>query len=187
MTRVLIAFGTSDGQTRKIADFIAGALRERGCEAYPVDLRREMPDPRAYDGVIVGAPVRRGKHPTYVGEFVRETRQALNEVPNAFYSVSLAVADGSEAGRGEAQGYVEEFLRLTSWRPLMTHLVAGALLYTRYNFLLRWVMKRIVRSKGSRDLDTARDYEYTDWPAVRRFAEEFAQALAPADEQLVVW
>jgi menaquinone-dependent protoporphyrinogen oxidase len=187
MTKVLIAYGTSDGQAGKIAEHIASVLREHGCEAYPVDLKRETPDPRAYDAVIVGASVRQGKHQTYVGEFVRETRPALNDVPNAFFSVSLAAADGSEAGLQEAQGYVEEFLRVTLWRPLMTRPFAGALLYTHYNFLLRWVMKRIARSKGSKDLDTSRDYEYTDWTAVRQFAEEFARTLVPEDEKLVVW
>jgi menaquinone-dependent protoporphyrinogen oxidase len=53
---------------------------------------------------------------------------------------------------------------------------AGALLYTRYGFFKRWIMKKIVRDKGSPDLDTSRDYVYTDWDGVKRFAEEFLKA-----------
>lgn len=185
MTRVLIAYGTSEGQTARIAEHIAGVIREHGHEAYPVDVRRTTPDPRAYDAVIVGASVHAGKHQTQVGEFVRETRGALEQLPNAFYSVSLALAGGTEAGREEAQGYVEEFIRLTRWRPRRTVLIAGALLYTRYNFFLRWVMRRIARSKGSPDLDTSRDYVYTDWAAVREFAEEFLEAAVPRAETTI--
>jgi menaquinone-dependent protoporphyrinogen oxidase len=37
------------------------------------------------------------------------------------------------------------------------------------------MMKRIARSKGSKDLDTSRDYVYTDWDEVRRFAREFLE------------
>ena len=51
--------------------------------------------------------------------------------------------------------------------------VAGALPYTRYSPLTRWMMRRIV-AKAKGDTDTSRDYEYTDWEAVRRFAGEFA-------------
>lgn len=36
-------------------------------------------------------------------------------------------------------------------------------------------MKKISKDKGSADLDTSRDYEYTDWNDVRHFAEEFLQ------------
>ena len=59
---------------------------------------------------------------------------------------------------------------------LVYELVAGALLYTRYNFLVRFVMRQITKAEGG-DTDTSRDYEYTDWDAVDRFAEAFARQL----------
>jgi menaquinone-dependent protoporphyrinogen oxidase len=65
-------------------------------------------------------------------------------------------------------------------------LFAGALAYTRYGFLLRWVMRRIARSRGGRDLDTSRDYVYTDLDSVRRFAEEFLASVVPADGRSAV-
>ena len=36
-------------------------------------------------------------------------------------------------------------------------------------------MKRIARHKGSPDTDTSRDYVYTEWENVKRFAEEFLE------------
>jgi menaquinone-dependent protoporphyrinogen oxidase len=39
-------------------------------------------------------------------------------------------------------------------------------------------MKRIATMAG-RDTDTSRDYEYTDWDEVARFAEEFADQVQP--------
>jgi menaquinone-dependent protoporphyrinogen oxidase len=35
-------------------------------------------------------------------------------------------------------------------------------------------MKRIVAKAGG-DTDTTRDYEYTDWEDLRRFAQDFAR------------
>ena len=34
-------------------------------------------------------------------------------------------------------------------------------------------MRRIVRKTGSRDLDTTRDYEYTNWDDVAAFVSRF--------------
>ena len=63
------------------------------------------------------------------------------------------------------------------WQPDERKLVAGALPYTRYNWVKRWVMRRIV-SKAGGDLDTSRDYEYTDWDDVKAFAVKFADRVA---------
>ena len=179
MSRILIAYGTSEGQTARIAERIAAVIREHGYEAFPVNVKRSTPDPTEYDAVIVGGSVHRGRHQTEVGEYVRETRNALERVPTAFFSVSLAIAGPTEAGRKEAEGYAVEFFRLTGWHPGKVALFAGALLYTRYGFFTRWIMKRIARAKESPDLDTSRDYEYTAWDGVTRFAEEFLEAVAP--------
>jgi menaquinone-dependent protoporphyrinogen oxidase len=54
--------------------------------------------------------------------------------------------------------------------------VAGALPYTRYNIVKRWIMRRIV-AKAHGDTDTTRDYEYTDWQAVGQFAHDFSQRV----------
>ncbi len=55
----------------------------------------------------------------------------------------------------------------------MSRIVAGAVPYTQYNWLKKWVMKRVVAKAGG-DTDTTRDYEYTDWDDLRAFAREFA-------------
>lgn len=181
MTRVLIAYGTSEGHAARIAEYMAGVIREHGQDPYLVDVGRTTPDPRAYDAVIVGASIHRGRHQTCVGEYVREVRECLERMPNAFYSVSLSMGDGSEDGRRAAEGYVEEFRRLTRWQPGRVGLFAGALAWTKYNVLLRWVMQRIAREKGGLDLDTTRDYVYTDWGSVRRFTEEFLETACRPD------
>ena len=64
------------------------------------------------------------------------------------------------------------FVSASGWQPGITRPVPGALLYTRYNPVKRWMMKRIVRKAGG-DTDTTRDYEYTDWNELRAFADEF--------------
>jgi menaquinone-dependent protoporphyrinogen oxidase len=182
MTRVLIAYGTSEGHTARIAEYIAKVIRDQGYEAYPVDIKRSgAPEPDGYDAVIVGASIHMGKHENYVRDFVRENRDTPERLPSAFFSVSLAAHDNTEEARDEVEGYIEKFVQQTGWRPSKIGLFAGALLYTRYGFFKRWIMKKIARDKGNPDTDTSRDYVYTDWDSVKRFAEEFLETFVLED------
>jgi menaquinone-dependent protoporphyrinogen oxidase len=50
--------------------------------------------------------------------------------------------------------------------------------YSKYNWLLKRVMRRIVRKKESgRYTDMSRDYEFTDFGEVRAFARDFGAAV----------
>ena len=178
MIRVLIAYGTSEGQTARIAQYLADLIHGQGQEAFPVDVERvSAPAPEGYDAVIVGASIHMGKHERYVVHYVRQHRDTLERLPSAFFSVSLAAHDNTEAARKEVEGYIERFVQQTGWRPRKIGLFAGALLYTQYGFFKRWIMKKIARGKRSPDTDTSRDYVYTDWGSVKRFAEEFLETL----------
>lgn len=178
MIRVLIPYGTSEGQTARIAEYLADVIRNHGYEAHPVDIKRSgVLEPDGYDAVIVGASIHMGRHENYVRDFVRENRGTLERLPSAFFSVSLAAHDSTEDAHEEVEGYIQKFVQQTGWRPRKVGRFAGALLYTRYGFFKRWIMKKIARDKGNPDTDTSRDYVYTDWDSVKRFAEEFLETL----------
>lgn len=57
--------------------------------------------------------------------------------------------------------------------------VPGALLYRDDNFLVRWLMKRIVGAAGG-DTDTSRNCDYTDWNDVQEFALAFGRRVGVA-------
>ncbi len=132
-------------------------------------------DPARYDAVIAGASIHYGRHPGFLRTLVRKHRAALAARPCAFFSVSLS-AGGPGAKPEAASRYLEKFLRQTRWRPQQTATVAGALQYSTYGAFKRLLMIMFVGLAGG-DTDASRDYEYTDWEAVRRFADAFAQRL----------
>lgn len=174
MIRVLIPYGTTEGLTARISEYVAEVIRGYGHEAHTVDIKgSDVPEPDNYDAVIVGASIHMGKHEDYVRDYVRENRDALERLPSAFFSVSMAAHDNIE----EAEGYIKEFVRETGWRPAKVGLFGGALLYTHYGFIKRHLMKKIARDKGNPDTDTSRDYVYTEWDGVKHFVEEFLKTL----------
>lgn len=176
MARILVLFASSYGQTREIAWTLERHLRRRGHAVDLVDVRQAAPDPDEYDLVVIGSPVELGRHARPIRRYVRLHGEALAQVPSAFFSVSMSAADG---GRDPS---IDGLAAGTGWRPGRVVSFAGALPYTRYNPLLRFIMKRI-SAKAGHTTDTTRDHEFTDWAAVRDFADVLADAAdrtAPA-------
>ena len=174
MANIFIPYGTVEGQTARIAEYIAEVIRAHGHEAATADLKSSPAViPEGFDGVIVAASVHMGKHEGQVADFVRNNRADLERLPSAMVSVSLAAHGDQE----DAESYVAEFEEDTGWRPGHVGLFAGALLYTHYGFIKKRVMKKIARDKGSADLDTSRDYVYTEWDGVKHFTEDFLAGL----------
>ena len=183
MTKILIGYGTTEGQTARIAEYIADVIRDQGHEAQVLDLKRSKDVPLdGTDAVVIGGSIHMGKHEESVGDFVRKNRGALERLPSAFFSVSLAAHGDME----NARAYVENFEQQTGWRPTQVGYFGGALLYRQYGLIKRLMMKKIVRDKpGNLSLDTSRDHEYTEWDDVRRFAEDFLRRLVSEDEDTV--
>jgi menaquinone-dependent protoporphyrinogen oxidase len=178
MGEIAIVYGTTEGQTAKIAESLASTLRELGHGARAVHAADPPADFRLEDedGVIVAASVHEGQHQRYIRDWVTEHLAWLREHPSAFVSVSLTSADRGEEPDRLAQGLVEDFVQTTGWQPETVLKAAGALRYTHYSWLKRMLLKQISKSHGG-PTDTNRDHEFTDWAEIRRFAESFADRL----------
>lgn len=179
MARVLIVYSTKEGHTGRIAERMAAALREDGNEVqlHNAAEPRKQVAPEDCDGVLVGGSIHFNQFQEGLREFVKRNRELLTRVPSAFFSVSLSATDLNERTAAELQSALEKFFRRTGWRPGAVQNFAGALLYTRYNFLIRYLFKRIVKGRGRPETDTSRDYDLTDWLAVERFAREFGSRI----------
>ena len=179
--KALVGYATHDGHTRIIAERIGARIAEEG---HTVDVRDVADLPRdvtleSYDVVILGAPVRSGKHLSRMRKFARLHREHLQRRPSAFFSCGLTSSQQTEEARRTARELVDAFIDDTGWRPDHVDVFAGALLYRKYNFIVRAVMKAISRKAGG-DTDTSRDYDYTRWDEVDAFAHDVAAHLMDA-------
>ena len=181
MSRILFLFGTTDGQTAKIVAAAADALRSEGESVEVVEARLEAPGPRPedYQAVLVAASVHAGGYQRAVFRWVRDHADALNRIPTAFLTVCLAVLEDNPRSQKELAGIVQRFLVKTGWRPQLRKYVAGALLYTKYGWFKKFIMKRIATKTGG-GTDTSRDYVYTDWDDLRATVRAFAASRHPA-------
>ena len=175
--RALVLYGTGTGQTRKIALALADSMRSAELAVHVVNTADKIdPDPGPYAGVIVAAPVRAGRYPKPVRRWVKAHAGALGNRPTAFVSVCLGVLERNPRTDAVLADIIKRFFAETGWRPETTKIVAGALLYRQYNWITRWFMRRIV-ARAHGDIDTSRDYEYTDWKDLESFGRDYARRL----------
>lgn len=176
--RVLLIFGTRYGHTARVAARVSTLLDELGYETEVRNVTREPFDqPLAgIDGVIVAASVIFGRHQGAVERFVRSHRDELEAVPSAFLSVSGSAASPRPDGASSAHRQVELFMRRTGWRPRHTLCVGGAIAYTAYPRLLRWMMRAMMAREGG-PTDTSCDHDRTDWAQLHDFVAEFTTLL----------
>lgn len=178
---VLLVYGTSEGQTGKVARFVAERLRQRGHRVLTANAAESgfIPEPGTFDAVLIAASVHAGRYQRSVVEFARGHAAALRAKPNAFLSISLSAAGTDPGDRAGLEQCIADFIRDTGWRPARIHHVAGALRYRAYGLITRWLMRRIAaRRRGP--TDTRHDHELTDWAELGQFIDAFsAQEQAP--------
>ena len=169
--RFLLIYGTTEGQTRKIAEFCSNRLTEAGHYAELWDSRRRMVDLdiSTFDAIILAGSVHQKHHQESLTNFVIAHREQLGKVPNLLISVSLSVA--FENGRDEAQKYVDSFVEYTGFEPRSVALVAGALKFEQYDYYMNQIVEHIVLEDREKITE---DREFTDWDALGDAVDAFA-------------
>jgi menaquinone-dependent protoporphyrinogen oxidase len=187
MKPFLALYATREGHTRRITEHIAATLRARGFDVDVHNLAELTAPPELgrYTGAILAASVHMGRHERELSDYVKAHRAELESLPTAFLSVSMSEAGAentaaSAAQRAQATASVQQtidaFFEETGWHPARVKPVAGALLYTQYGLLTRFIMKLIAKHEGVAT-DTSRDYEYTDWAALDHFVNELVDTI----------
>jgi menaquinone-dependent protoporphyrinogen oxidase len=110
---VLIAYATTEGQTRKIARFCADHLISLGksVELLPlVDLEEEDPvDMSRFDQAILAGSLHGGRLQPQLVRFAARHAAALNDRPGLFLMVSLAAAGNDPQERADIARIASEF------------------------------------------------------------------------------
>lgn len=171
--RILIAYGSTHGQTARIADRIAARMRERGAEVV-VTGQPQGVRTAGFDAIVVGGRVHGSRYPWRVIRFIRRNVPALTSRPSAFFSVSLLQFSDDSAERVETETLPAQQLPKLGWTPDRTEVIGGALLWKAQYGLLAPLFKRMWRRTLGDVLDPELDEQvFTDWAQVDRFADDF--------------
>jgi len=176
----LVVHATTEGHTARIAARLAERLAERGLRvrSSPVNEHGTLPgdDPEPLPPlVIAGSPVHVGRHDPGLVRWARGHAKDLGHRAVGLFSVSLSAA-GRPDEVADAERLLAHLVGETGWTQARTTVVAGAISWSRYGFLKRFLMKRVLR-KGGRTPHPDHDEVFTDWAALDAFADRLAGDL----------
>jgi menaquinone-dependent protoporphyrinogen oxidase len=171
--RILIAYGSTHGQTERIAAQIATRLREEGAEVvltkWPARMRA-----MDFDAILVGARDHGSRYPWRVTRFIRNNLDLLRERPSAFFSVSLLQLARDPEARRRTQELPARAAATLGWTPSLIAVFGGALRWRQQYGIFAPFAKWMWRRTLGTQLDASRDEQiFTDWDEVDLFAHSF--------------
>ena len=180
--RLLIGYATTEGQTRKIARFVADRLADAGHAVELLSLEDAAGlDLARFDGAVLGASIHSSDFHKTFRRFAADRAGELNAMPTLFLSISLTAAGGDAEEWAKLRDIATHLTDRTRWVPGRTEHIAGAFRFSEYNFLESWVMRWIARQKDQ-GVDGTADKEYTDWAALAALIDDWTAGLAAGKE-----
>ncbi|MEM9095086.1 MAG: flavodoxin domain-containing protein [Pseudomonadota bacterium] len=173
--RILVAYASVEGQTLRIARFVASRIAELGhtAELFDADVKGAVASFDEFDRIVLAASVHRRRHPVEFEKFLARNRDTLAGFPTLQISVSLCAA--FPQGMEEAQSYLDEMQERTGFAATQGALVAGALQFEKYKDYESQVVRFIALDLKRFDV-VDEDHEFTDWSDVAARVDAFLSA-----------
>ncbi len=165
MSAILVAYASTGGSTREVAEFVATTLHDAGLEVVlkPVT---EVPSLEGYGSIILGAPI-------YNTLLHTDARLFLNRNKADFGDLKVAVFALGPVGKGDAVAFrhsraqLDMELKRFPWiQPVALEMFGGKMKATDSGFLLNKIFKPTPA------------VDYRDWDAIKAWAEGLVEGLA---------
>ncbi len=172
--RILLIYGTTEGQSRKISNFITEQLEAVGHDVECLDSRRKMDGLQisSFDAAIIVGSVHQKLHQEALCNFAIAHRSELQKISTLLFSVSLSAAFSN--GKAEAQSYIDLFVDRTGFNPNSYALVAGALRYSEYDYFMAQVVEHVVLASHE---NITEDREFTNWQQLEIDIDNFMETI----------
>ena len=174
--KVLVAYASQYGSTGGVADAIAQALCQGGMAA-DVKLVTNVDDLSGYRAVVVGSPVQDDAWMDDAIDFVEVNREALREVPVAYFLTCMTLGLDPQPGGKERMARVLQQVReqVPEVVPVDEGLFAGTIPVGYLSPILGGAYKALGYQEGD-----FQGIDFRDWDAIRAWAEGLGSKLAAA-------
>ena len=111
MQKAVIIYSTTDGQTKRICEFLMQKLETKmKIDLFSIDEIDQI-EFKFYDKIIIGASIRYGKHSPKLFKFIEENIDVLTAKFAAFFTVNV-VAREEGKNTPDTNPYMKKFLQL---------------------------------------------------------------------------
>ncbi len=165
---ILILYASFHGSTAQIAEFMGEKLNIQGISSSVKSINEHI-DFSLYNGIIMGAPIHRGKWMGEAIDFVKKHRLKFDHLPFACFYTCIAKAKHppSKKSLKVFESYLATLIKLfPSLPPSHIGAFAGMLEYDKCSFFAKLVLWLILRNKGIGEGD------YRDCRAIESWLSE---------------
>lgn len=148
-----------------------------GAKVDTVFLKKEKPPSPLdeYDLVIVGSGIQAGRWTKEPLNYIKNNIDSLSRTKVALFVVCAYA--GNPEKRDEAQtlfldNITKQFPRLS---PISNALIGGVFDFSKYNFAVRALVKKIVRNQFPPDEEMPEKIDFRDWNQIRHWITELVQ------------
>lgn len=176
MSTVPILYVSQDGQTRKIAQYLASTLESSGLSNEVIDLGQTTPGPDLLAKapiIVLASAIRYGKPLPAAEAFIGNHTTLLKARPLALLSVNLtARKEGKTTPEGSV--YLRKWIKRHNLSPAVAASIAGMLDYSRYGWFDKFMIRLIMTITNGPTEPTA-CVEFTDWKQVDDLAMQIIE------------
>jgi len=161
---VLVAYATTYGSTKEVAETVAATLEEQGLEV-EVKAAREVRSLDGFDAVVLGTPLYFGALHKDVRALLERNQEALEGMPLALFALGpIKADDGVDVSR-------EQLFTALAKLPLPTP-VATAVFVGAYDPARLGFKHKMLAALPASPLHGEPAYDERDWEAIRGWARE---------------
>jgi menaquinone-dependent protoporphyrinogen oxidase len=161
---VLVAYATTYGSTKEVAEAVAAALREGGLE---IDLEpmRRVRTLAGYRAVVLGAPLYMFHWHKDARRFLSRHRQALTELPVAVFALGPMTPGNEKEFQDARQQLDKDLAQHPGLAPIAVEIFGGKFDPASLRFPMNLFMRQIPAG------------DLRDWAAIRTWASSLAEKL----------
>jgi menaquinone-dependent protoporphyrinogen oxidase len=175
--RMLICYGSRYGTTTEVVQEMAKTAQELGVKTETIFLKKEQPpsDIQEYDLILIGSGIQAGQWTKETLNFIKSNLDNLSKQRVALFVVCGNA--GSPEKCGEAQLlYLDNMPeKYPGLNPVSTALIGGVFDFKKYNFVVRTLVKQIVRAQLPLGEELPDKLDFRDWDKIRDWIRQLVQ------------
>ncbi len=175
--RAIVAFGSRYGSTKATAEAIAETLSSKGVMADVIDLREGSRSVDGYDLAIIGSSIIAGSWSKASKRFLSDNAASLAGIRLAMFACCSQCYLRPEEREQQEKDFILDVAGSYGLTPEATGLFGGEIDFSKYNFIVRAVLKKVGVDKEfeSAGADISRPYDFRDWDGIRGWASELVR------------